>query len=88
MSVKDTLDERGKTYGIYTNVAGTSQSLKDVLCCGAAYDTMEPAMKESLDMICNKIARIVNGNPYYRDSWHDIMGYAALVDTLLEEMQK
>jgi hypothetical protein len=39
-------------------------------------------------MICNKLARIVNGNPYYRDSWHDIVGYAALVDTLLEEMQK
>ena len=34
---------------------------------------------ESLDMICNKIARIVCGDSNYIDSWHDISGYATLV---------
>ena len=34
----------------------------------------------ALDMICNKMARIVNGDPSYIDNWHDISGYATLVE--------
>ena len=34
----------------------------------------------ALDMICNKMARIVNGDPNYIDNWHDIAGYATLVE--------
>jgi hypothetical protein len=30
-------------------------------------------------MILHKIARIVNGDSNYADSWHDIGGYAKLV---------
>jgi hypothetical protein len=30
-------------------------------------------------MIANKLARIVNGDANYRDSWVDIIGYAQLV---------
>jgi hypothetical protein len=43
-------------------------------------------MRESLAMICQKMARIVNGDPFYRDSWHDIVGYARLIDTKLEKL--
>jgi hypothetical protein len=39
---------------------------------------------ESLDMIANKIARIVNGDPNYLDSWVDIVGYTTLVVNKLE----
>jgi hypothetical protein len=46
---------------------------------------MEAYMQESLDMICNKMSRIVNGNPYYDDSWVDIAGYATLVVKQLEK---
>jgi hypothetical protein len=35
-------------------------------------------------MICHKLARIANGNPYYEDSWHDIGGYSQLVVQILE----
>ena len=31
-------------------------------------------------MITNKMARIVNGDPNYIDNWHDIAGYATLVE--------
>jgi hypothetical protein len=41
---------------------------------------MEPYMQESLDLIANKLARIVNGDPFYDDSWHDVGGYAKLVE--------
>ena len=41
---------------------------------------------EALDMICHKIGRIINGDPDYADSWHDIAGYAQLVaDRLTRE---
>lgn len=83
--IDETLDERGKNYGSYYNVATTSQQLKIILRQGASYSNMEPDMQESLDMICNKLARIVNGNPYYDDSWHDICGYASLIDKVLKE---
>jgi hypothetical protein len=35
-------------------------------------------------MISNKIARIVEGDPAYIDSWHDISGYSQLVVNWLE----
>ena len=31
-------------------------------------------------MILHKIGRILNGDPNYADSWHDIAGYAKLVE--------
>ena len=35
--------------------------------------------RETLDMIAHKIGRILNGDPNYHDSWHDIIGYTKLV---------
>ena len=36
-------------------------------------------MKESLEMVQHKIARILNGDPAYVDNWVDIIGYVKLV---------
>jgi hypothetical protein len=41
--------------------------------------TLADDQQEALDMICHKIGRIINGDPDYADSWHDIAGYAQLV---------
>ena len=41
--------------------------------------------KEALGMIAHKIARILNGDPEYGDSWHDIAGYAKLVEDSLND---
>jgi hypothetical protein len=40
---------------------------------------MDGHMQEAAEMIVHKLARIVNGNPFYMDSWVDIAGYATLV---------
>lgn len=85
--VNETLETRGTRYGEYTNVSSTAQKLKNVLRSAASWDMMEPYMQESLDMICNKLARIGNGDPFYDDSWHDISGYAQLVETELEKLK-
>jgi hypothetical protein len=78
MTVKDTLDQRERTYGDYAGVAAAAQYLKDIV--HTYWSRCNPAQRESLDMICNKIARIVNGDPNYADSWHDIAGYATLAE--------
>jgi len=83
-TVDETLEQRGNNYGDYRDVAYAAQQLKKTLRYSKSWHSMEPYMQESLDMICNKMARIVNGNPYYDDSWHDISGYATLVEKQLE----
>ena len=44
------------------------------------WDRLTCSQKESLEMVVHKIARILNGDPNYADSWHDIAGYATLID--------
>jgi hypothetical protein len=78
--VTETLGLRENRYGEFKNVSETSQWLKDIMRGGASWKGMEPFMQESLDLIANKLARIVNGDPFYDDSWHDIGGYAKLVE--------
>jgi len=43
-----------------------------------------PDHKEALEMIQHKIARILNGDPNYADSWQDIAGYAQLIVKRIE----
>ena len=78
--VTETLDQRENRYGDYKDVSATSQWLKDIIHAGGSWNAMEPYMQESLDLIANKLARIVNGDPFYDDSWHDVGGYAKLVE--------
>jgi len=40
---------------------------------------LDADQQEALEMIAHKIARILNGDPNYVDSWVDIAGYAKLV---------
>lgn len=47
-------------------------------------DDIDEDMAEALFMIAHKIGRIVNGDPWYADSWIDIAGYAKLVADRLE----
>jgi hypothetical protein len=84
--IQETLETRGKRYGEYKEVAETSQLLKNVLRTAPSWVIMEPYMQESLDLICNKLARIANGDPFYADSWHDVGGYAKLVEIELEKL--
>jgi hypothetical protein len=82
--VQATLDARETTYGDFVEVARVSQELKRVIHQACLRpDDMYGFQKEALDMICSKMARIVCGDPKYKDSWHDIAGYAKLVEDRL-----
>ena len=84
--VDKVLDERGSRYGSFAGHADVSQSLKASINYALAQRSkvLDADQAEALDMICHKIARIVNGDPDYVDSWVDIAGYAKLVADRLE----
>ena len=81
--VRRLLTERGERYGDFANLAGISQALKSFLQAHAS-GSLAPDQREALEMIAGKIARILNGDPNYADSWLDIAGYAKLVADRLE----
>lgn len=87
MSIEKTLEERGKRYGTFSGHAEISQRLKDVMGQALAdrNKTLADDQWEALDMIAHKIARIINGDPDYIDNWHDIAGYATLVEERLKK---
>jgi hypothetical protein len=76
-----TLTERGSRYGKFTGHAAVTQQLKTLISneLQVRGRGLAPDQQEALDMICHKIGRIVNGDPDWADSWHDIAGYAQLV---------
>jgi hypothetical protein len=84
-----TLAERGKRYGDFMGHARVTQRLKAVLEDELAQrgKFLAPDQQEAIEMILNKLGRIVNGDPNYTDSWHDIAGYAKLVEDRLNKEQ-
>ena len=81
-SIDATLSERGQRYGKFEDHAKASMAIRSVLFTllgPEKIDSMEPDQVEALLMISHKLARIVNGDPHYDDSWRDVAGYAQLV---------
>lgn len=83
-SVSETLRERGNRYGSFARHAAITQGIKGILRASPSWDDMDDDMQEACEMIAHKLARIVNGDPHYSDSWLDIAGYARLVYDRLE----
>ena len=96
--IEATLSERGDRYGPFTGHASVAQMIKAAMApikpkldrmvaSGGLRRDQADAIIECLDMVAHKIGRIVNGDPLYHDSWHDIIGYVRLIEKMLEEME-
>lgn len=81
--VDATLVERGARYGTFKGHAEITQALKAEMNTHPGWARLAPDQREALEMIAHKVGRILNGDPNYADSWHDIAGYASLVDKRL-----
>lgn len=88
--IREILTERGKIYGQFKDHARISQKLKKILESEIVVRGLhlEHFHIEAISMICHKLARIVNGDPNYDDSWKDIAGYAQLVVDILNKAEK
>lgn len=82
MDINKTLEERGARYGSFQVHSAICQNIKAAMRVGN-WDTLLPAQKQALEVIADKIARILSGDPMYGDNWHDIQGYARLVEEIL-----
>lgn len=85
MNVSDTLKSRKDTHGRFIDVAKISQSIKTIITEAPNKHCFTNVQIEAIDMIASKLARIACGNPSEADHWHDIAGYATLVEKYLKE---
>lgn len=83
MSVEDTLLERGKRYGDFSDHARVCQNIKGAMNAAPKWPDLSDVQAQALEVIADKIARILTGDPNYDDNWHDIQGYARLVEERL-----
>jgi hypothetical protein len=81
------LAERGKRYGKFADHARIAMEIRAAIFSNRSRD-MKPDQIEALTMIAHKLARILNGDPDYADSWRDIAGYATLVADRLEGVSR
>lgn len=85
MSIEDTLSERGARYGDFSIHASICDSLLAVLERQSNWPALTSTKRQALRTICDKIARILSGDPEYKDNWHDIQGYAKLAEDRCKE---
>jgi len=77
--INKVLEERGNRYGTFMGNAQLAQDLKNRVHDSRRWVFMKPDQQEAIDNICQKIARLSNGDENYLDNWVDIIGYAQLV---------
>ena len=77
--ITETLVERGTRYGVFAEHARITQAIKAAMADSPNWASLDADMREALEMVAHKAGRILNGDPAYHDSWHDIVGYTKLV---------
>ena len=87
-SIDATLAERGNRYGSYPEHARITQAIKAAMADSPNWAGLAADQRETLEMVAHKVGRILNGDPDFHDSWHDINGYVKLVaDRLIAPVQ-
>jgi hypothetical protein len=81
MSVETTLAERGARYGSFEEHATIAQAIQDAFrIYPDKWEKLPPVIKQGFTTLADKIARTLNGDEYYDDNYHDIGGYAKLME--------
>lgn len=90
--VTEILAERGSRYGRYASIAVLNNRMNkllrdemDVNPLWRVTEEQECLIIEGFNMILNKMARVVQGDPLYMDNLDDIVGYARLVQTGIKD---
>jgi hypothetical protein len=82
-SVEDTLKQRGSVYGEFTNQVHTIAMIIDAMKFAYLQTHNQESPHDTLiaewHYLAIKLARIA-ANPMYLDSYHDLAGYATLME--------
>ena len=79
------LAERGSRYGSFYEHARLAQALKHIMWNTEGWGRLVADQAQALEVIMDKVARALNGDPNYLDNWTDIIGYAKLVEDRLKD---
>ena len=85
MNTRDIIIQRSTTHGDYTDHARVAQEFKLVMRAEQGWRKLNPCQREALEMFAHKLARILVGNPHFKDHWDDIAGYAVLVSDRIND---
>ena len=69
---------REATHGNFADTALHAQRFKLVMHAAPNFYALRPELRESLEMMATKMARILSGNADHADHWDDIGGFARL----------
>ena len=83
--IDEVLKERGDRYGDFGDHANIAQGFKKIMMNSRSWMDLTPSMKQTMEMFADKMARILNGDPFYDDSWIDIIGYSQLIVNQLHQ---
>ena len=79
-AIEETLKTRGNVHGDFVSSAQFKDAVNSMVRLTPNYDCMGRACRQALFMIVEKMGRILYGDPHFADHWHDISGYAKLID--------
>ena len=86
--IDETLAQRGAAYGDFREQARIAQTLKEAMRDSPNWPSLPAYVQEGLDMVQHKISRLLNGDPFYDDNPHDIIGYTRLMQDRMAEDRK
>jgi hypothetical protein len=86
-TVEETLKERGARYGTFMENALIGQKLKEVVRANPKWRHLASDQKQMIDVIFDKVSRLITGDPDYTDNYLDIEGYARLVRERIEGLK-
>lgn len=78
--IEETLSQRGSTYGDFRENARIGQNIKKAMRDSPNWHVLPPYIAEGLELIALKISRLLSGDPLYYDNYHDLVGYAKLIE--------
>lgn len=82
--IDETLAQRGNNYGNFAEQSRITQAIKAAFRDSGNWNILSDDKKEALEMLAVKASRVLNGDPEYLDSWHDMIGYLRLVEQRIE----
>ena len=87
-TIQEILSEREQTHGAYREVASYSQALKQLMRSSRNWERLDVAQAQTLEVVADKMARILCGDPSFLDHWQDGAGYFELVVRDLTEARQ
>jgi len=87
MTVDQILSDREQTHGLFREMADYSQTIKRLMRTSRNWDKLDVTQAQALEVIADKVARILCGDPSHLDHWQDGAGYFELVARELTEPQ-